>query len=126
MRDHNKLRAFQLADEVALLVYRHTTAFPKEERYGLTSQMRRCAVSIASNIVEGCARHTQNDYLRFLDIAYGGTRELEYQISLAKRLNYFSNVEIAELIEWKCIEIAKVMNGLMTSLRKSGTKDAKS
>jgi four helix bundle protein len=69
MRDHTKLRAFELADEVALLVYRLTTSFPREELYGLTSQMRRAAVSIPSNIVEGCARESQADYLRFINIA---------------------------------------------------------
>ena len=120
MRDHKKLRAFELADELALLIYRHTAAFPKEERYGLTSQMRRCAVSIASNIVEGCARNTQADYLRFLDIAFGSSRELGYQTTLAARLGYFEP-EIANQIEAKCIETAKVLNGLITSLRNPKT-----
>ena len=55
MRDHTKLRAFEMADEVAVLLYHVTAGFPKEERYGLTSQMRRAAVSVPSNIVEGCA-----------------------------------------------------------------------
>ncbi len=67
MRDHSKLRAFELADEVAVLVYRLTTGFPKEELYGLSSQMRRAAVSVPSNIVEGCTRDSQADYLRFLN-----------------------------------------------------------
>jgi four helix bundle protein len=62
MRDHTKLRAFELADEVAVLVYRVTAEFPREELYGLTSQMRRAAVSVPSNIVEGCARDSQTDY----------------------------------------------------------------
>ena len=71
MRDHTKLRAFQLADEVALLIYRATRKFPKEEAYGLTSQMKRVAVSVPSNIVEGCACESQTEYLRFLEIAFG-------------------------------------------------------
>ncbi|MCD6571120.1 MAG: four helix bundle protein [Deltaproteobacteria bacterium] len=62
MRDHTKLRAFELADKVAVLVYQVTARFPREELYGLTSQMRRAAVSIPSNIVEGCARDSQADY----------------------------------------------------------------
>lgn len=68
MRDHKKLKAFTLADEVVLMIYRITFDFPKEEMYGLTSQMRRAAVSVPSNIVEGCARKTQPDYLLFLNL----------------------------------------------------------
>ena len=66
MRDHTKLRAFVLADEVAMRTYRETLDFPKEEVYGLTAQMRRAAVSVPSNIVEGCARESQGEYLRTL------------------------------------------------------------
>jgi four helix bundle protein len=85
MRDHTKLRAFELADEVAVLTYRVTAGFPQEERYGLTSQIRRAAVSVPSNIVEGCARESQADYLRFLYIAFGSLREPHYQINFSKR-----------------------------------------
>jgi len=78
MRNHTKLRAFELADEVALLIYRVTREFPKEEMYGLTSQMIRAEFSVPSNIVEGCARESQAEYLRFLEIAFGSLRELHH------------------------------------------------
>jgi four helix bundle protein len=77
MRDHTKLRAFELADRLALRVYLKTSAFPRDEQCGLTSQLRRAAVSIASNIVEGCARSSLADYLRFLDMTYGSACELQ-------------------------------------------------
>lgn len=116
MRDHTKLRAFELADEVALSIYRATARFPKEELYGLTSQMRRAAVSVPSNIVEGCARGSKTDYLRLLTIAFGSLRELHYQLSLSKRLGYLGD-ENSSLIEPKIIETEKVLNSLIRSLR---------
>ena len=116
MRDHTKLRAFELADEVALLVYKVTAGFPKEELYGLTSQMRRAAVSVPSNIVEGCARDSQADYLRFLNIAFGSLRELHYQLGLSERLGFFDTQE-EPLVNEKIIEAEKVLNGLIKSLR---------
>jgi len=78
MRDHTKLRAFELADDLVVIIYKVTKGFPKEEMYGLTSQMRRAAISVASNIVEGCARESKIEYLRFLEIAFGSIRELHY------------------------------------------------
>ena len=63
MRDHTQLRAFELADEVVMLMYRTTAGYPKEELFGLTSQIRRAAVSVPSNIVEGCARDSEADFL---------------------------------------------------------------
>lgn len=116
MRDHTKLRAFELADEVAMLVYKETRKFPKEEIYGLTSQMRRAAVSVPSNIVEGCARDSQTEYLRFLDIAFGSLREIHYQFSLAKRLGFFGD-QCDTNIESKIIETEKVLNSLIRTLR---------
>ena len=116
MRDHTKLRAFELADEVAVLVYRVTAGFPREELYGLTSQMRRAAVSVPSNIVEGCARDSQADYLRFLYIAFGSLRELHYQLSLSKRLGFLRNQD-SSLLEAKIVEAEKVLNGLIRALR---------
>jgi len=116
MRDHTKLRAFELADEVALLVYKITAGFPKVELYGLTSQMRRAAVSVPSNIVEGCARDSQADYQRFLAIAFGSLRELRYQLSLSAKLGFLGDKDLP-LVEAKIIEAEKVLNGLIRALR---------
>lgn len=116
MRDHTKLRAFQLADELALSVYKATRGFPREEQYGLTSQVRRAALSVPSNIVEGCARRTQADYLHFLDMAFGSLRETEYQLSLAGRLGYVKPETQREL-QRQCEETSKVLAALIRSLR---------
>ncbi len=114
MRDHRKLRAFELADELALAVYQATKAFPPDERFGLTSQMRRAAVSIASNIVEGCARRTEANYLRFLEIAHASARELDYQLSLSARLGYLAELDRARPL---ADETNRVLAGLLRSLR---------
>ena len=118
MRDHKKLRAFELADEIAVLTYRMTKAFPKEEVYGLSSQMRRAAVSIPSNIVEGCARESQVEYLRFLEIAFGSLRELQYQFDLSHRLGFLNDSDFSECNQ-KLIETEKVLAALLRSLRKT-------
>ncbi len=118
MRDHTKLRVFALADNLALAVYRASRGFPASERYGLQSQMRRAAVSIAANIVEGCARSTQKEYVRFIEIAYGSARELEYEISLSARLGFLAPVTAPDL-ENQCIATAKGLNGLLRALRET-------
>ncbi len=117
MRDHSKLRAFELADALALATYRATSGFPSDEKFGLASQMRRAAVSVPSNIVEGCARNSEADYLHFLDIAYGSSREVEYQASLAHRLGYLNEPAYRELRS-ACVETSKVLNALIRSLRR--------
>jgi four helix bundle protein len=116
MRDHKQLRAFELADEVALLIYQLTRKFPKEEVYGLTSQMRRAAVSVPSNIVEGCARESQAEYARFLGIAFGSLRELHYQFGLSKRLEYLNEKDFSKGA-LKIMETEKVLNALVRSMR---------
>ena len=117
MRDYKKLRAFELADQLALSVYRQTAAFPKHEQFGLTSQLRRAAVSAASNIVEGCARRSEADYLHFLDMSYGSVREVEYQLSLAFRLGYLDESQYPPLAQ-SSDEASRVLNGLINALRK--------
>jgi four helix bundle protein len=116
MRDHRTLKAFELADALVLNVYRLTRGFPKEEMFGLTSQIRRAAVSVPSNIVEGCARNTEKDYVHFLDTAYGSVEEVEYQASLARRLGFLENNELED----KAAEVARVLNALMNALRRGG------
>lgn len=117
MRDHSKLRAFQLADQLVMAVYRATKSFPREELFGLTSQIRCSAVSVASNIVEGCARRTEADYLHFLGVAYGSARELEYQLSVSSRLHYLSDGDYLDL-QASAQETCKVLSGLIRSFRR--------
>lgn len=112
------MKAFDLADALALQIYRETRSFPREELYGLTSQLRRAGVSVPSNIVEGCARNTEKDYLRFLDDAYGSAKEVEYQVSIARRLGYLETDKLEE----NAAETARVLNALINALRKRDGK----
>jgi four helix bundle protein len=116
MRDHTKLRAFELADNFPLLIYQLTRKFPKDELYGLTSQMRRASISIPSNIVEGCARESQSEYHRFLEIAFGSLRELHYQLGLSVRLGYVTDKDTSES-DSKIAESEKVLGSLIRKMR---------
>ncbi len=98
-RDHRKLQVFQLARELALAIYKATSGFPAEERFALQSQLRRGAVSIPANIVEGCARRTSAEYIHFLNIALGSAAEVDFLIELAKDLEFLGERESAELLE---------------------------
>jgi four helix bundle protein len=101
---HENLRVFHLADELVLCVYASTRQLPAEERFGLQSQMRRAAVSVVSNIVEGAGRGSQREYCTFLRYAYASAKELEYQLSLCDRLGYLPDSSFAAL-QKKCNEI---------------------
>jgi len=116
MRNHTKLRAFELADDLAVKIYVITRKFPKKEMFGLTSQIRRAVVSVPSNIVEGCARESQSEYHRFLEIAFGSLRELHYQFGLAVRLGYIKNQNVNEF-ELKFFETEKVLGALIRKMR---------
>lgn len=119
MRDHRNLKAFQIADELAVAIYSITKNFPKEELFGLTSQMRRAAVSVPSNIVEGSSRDSQADFLRFLDIALGSAQELNYQLSLAKRFGYIPEDQVDSICDLSQRAV-QVLYGLIRSYRKTG------
>ena len=97
MRDHIKLEVFRIADRLALEVYRATRHFPDDERFGLCSQLRRAAVSIPTNIVEGAARQSELEYARLLGIAYSSAKELHYELSLCARLGYLDRHESERL-----------------------------
>ncbi len=118
MRDHRQLRAFQLADELVLVVYKVTRSFPSDELYGLRSQIRRSAVSVPSNIVEGCTRDGEKEFVRFLDIAFGSLRELSYQLDLSRRLRFIVD-EDWKACESILIEADKVLVALIRSKRKA-------
>lgn len=85
-RDHTKLRSFQLADALVVEIYKETRGFPPEERYGLQAQIRRAAVSVPANLVEGSARRGENEYLNFCNIACASAFEARYLLDLAFRL----------------------------------------
>src|SRR6185295_2151721 len=97
MRDYTKIEAWRLADDLTVAVYQHTRTFPREEIYGLTSQLRRASYSVPANIVEGATRDSKKDYLHFLYIARGSLSEAEYFVHLACRLGYLS-AETTEIL----------------------------
>lgn len=119
MRDHTKLEAFQLADKLAVNVYRATRTFPREETFGLSGQLRRAAVSVAANIVEGAARVTEGDYVRQLSIAYSSVKEVQYEISLATRLGYLEGKAASELARLSS-RTARALWSLIRALRGAG------
>ncbi len=99
IRTHKDLEIWQLGIEMVEYVYKSTADFPREEQYGLVSQMRRCAVSIPSNIAEGAARHTIKEYIQFLYVSLGSLSELETHVEISRRLKFFGDLEFPEMIE---------------------------
>src|SRR6266480_2941606 len=90
MRDYTKIEAWRFADDLTVAIYERTRLFPKDEVYGLTSQLRRASYSVPANIVEGSSRNSKKDYLHFLYIARGSLSETQYFIHLSRRLDYLS------------------------------------
>ena len=115
MKDYRELIVWQKAMVLVTVVYKQTATFRKEELYGLTSQIRRAAVSIPSNIAEGFGRRTTPDFISFLHIARGSLYELQTQLEIAKNLNYLSVEDFNVTID-TCKEIEKMLNSLIHTL----------
>jgi four helix bundle protein len=115
MNNYKDLQVWKKAFDLSANVYQITKELPKEEIFGMTSQMRRCAVSIVSNIAEGHGRGSNKDFSRFLKISIGSCNELETQVLLSEKLNYIKQPESLELQE-ECKEIMKMLNGLIKKL----------
>jgi four helix bundle protein len=112
---HQDLIVWQKAMDLVVLIYDLTKEYPKNELYGLVSQMRRCAVSIPCNIAEGKRRDSRKDYRRFLTIAYGSGAELETQIEISKRLDYVTDKELKKISDLHT-EVMKMLNTLIQKL----------
>lgn len=118
MQDYKKLSVWQKSHEVVLSIYTITSAFPKEEQYMLVQQMRKAAYSIPMNIAEGCGRNSQPDLAHFLNMALGSINELNYQLLLARDLNYLKPAEY-EMITESLGEVRAMMLSLITKIRNS-------
>lgn len=118
MRDFRKLTVWTRAHELTLEIYRVTSRFPKEEMYGITSQMRRCSSSIPANIAEGCGRSGEGDFHRFLSMAAGSSVELEYFPLLSHDLG-FINTEAHEHANRKLMEVQKMLAVLSRTVNQS-------
>lgn len=115
LSSYRQLIAWQKAIDLVADIYQATESVPKSEIYGLTSQLRRSAVSIPSNIAEGQGRATRGEFVQFLGHARGSIFELETQITIVAKLNYIS-AETEQNLAAKATEVARILNGLMTSL----------
>ncbi|MBP5667687.1 MAG: four helix bundle protein [Salinivirgaceae bacterium] len=117
MRDFRNLAVWTRSHEFLIKVYKVTREFPKEETYGLTSQIRRAAMSIPTNIAEGCGRRSDADFCRFLQISVGSASEVDYELQLAHELNYLADAEYAELAK-EVVEIRKMIAKLIDKTNK--------
>jgi four helix bundle protein len=118
MKTHKDLIVWQKGIELVKSVYLQTNTFPKEELYGLTSQIRRSVVSIPSNIAEGCGRRSDKELIQFLYIALGSASELETQLIISKELSFMNNESFEKLSSLNN-EVIKLLSALLNSLKKS-------
>jgi four helix bundle protein len=125
VRSYRDLRVWQSAIDLARHVYAATNAFPREEIYGLTSQMRRAAVSVASNIAEGNARQSGGEYLQFLGIARGSLAELYTQATVAARLGFLSP-ESETVLSERIDDVGRLLNALRSSIARKNQSPRRS
>ncbi|MBL7887146.1 MAG: four helix bundle protein [Flavobacterium sp.] len=115
MRDYKKFTVWEKSHNLTLQIYNVTIKYPKEEIFGLISQMKRSSSSIPTNIAEGCGRNSDKDFCRFLYFAFGSANELEYQLLLSIDLKFIENEEGQKLL-FQTEEIKKMLNKLITKL----------
>ena len=115
MRNHRDLKVWCRAYSLSLDLYRLSRGFPKEELYGLTSQLRRAAISIGANLAEGCGRRTNAEMARFIRIAMGSASELDHHLLLCKDLGFLEDPKYKRLLE-ELNEIRKMLTGLLDSV----------
>ena len=118
MRPHQKLEAWAKGIELVIAIYKNSEHFPKEERYGLTSQIRRAAVSIPANIAEGAGRHSRKEFAHFLSNSQGSASELETELMIANRLGYLDEASFTLLIR----ELDRIGRLIMGLVRHLGTR----
>ena len=116
MTDFKQLKVWRKAHEMTLSTYRITAEFPKEELYGLTSQLRRSAASIGANIAEGCGRRSDGEMCRFLQIARGSASEVEYHFLLARDLHLLTEKSF-QVLTRQADELQRMLTGLIQSIR---------
>lgn len=116
MRDFEKLRVWQKAHQLTIEIYGIIKQFPREELYGLTSQIRRSASSVGANIVEGCGRHSQAELARFCEIASGSAFETHYHLMLARDLGYIKKEDFTQL-ELRINEIKRMLVSFIQTVR---------
>jgi four helix bundle protein len=122
VRSYKDLVAWQKSMELVTAVYRASQEFPKEEIFGLVSQIRRSAVSVPSNIAEGHARTSRKEFQYFLSNARGALAELETQLTIAHQLAYIDETGINQLLD-RSGEVGRILNGLLTALKRSSKSE---
>ncbi len=115
-KNYEDLKVWQKSINLAADIYKLTENFPPKEIYGLTNQIRRCSVSISSNIAEGCARGTDNEFIRFMNISAGSLAELKTQLIIAVKVGFTDKKEIQEIFD-NINEIGRMLSGLKASIK---------